>query len=62
MILKQKAFQELVQMMKLKENQEKKVSHPGIELACITKLSVHGAEQSNAEISRLPSHWYHGAL
>ena len=37
MILKQKAFQELVQMMKLKENQEKKVSHPGIEPACIAK-------------------------
>ena len=37
MILKQKAFQELVQMMKLKENQEIKVSHPGIEPACITK-------------------------
>ena len=27
MILKQKAFQKLVQIMKLKENQEKKVSH-----------------------------------
>ena len=37
MILKQKAFQEHVQMMKIKENQEKKVSHPGIEPACITK-------------------------
>ena len=36
MILKQKAFQELVQMMKLKENHEN-VSHPGIEPACITK-------------------------
>ena len=30
MILKQKAFQKLVQVMKLKENQEKK-PHPGIE-------------------------------
>ena len=36
MILKQKAFQILVQIMKLKENQEK-VSHCGIEPACITK-------------------------
>ena len=30
MILKQKAFQKLAQIMKLKENQEKK-PHPGIE-------------------------------
>ena len=30
MILKQKAFQKLAQVMKLKENQEKKL-HPGIE-------------------------------
>ena len=36
MILKQKAFQKLVQMMKLKENQEKNVSHPGIEPAMHT--------------------------
>ena len=31
MILKQKAFQKLAQIMKLKENQEKKMPHPGIE-------------------------------
>ena len=40
MILKQKAFQKLVQMMKLKENQEKKVPYRCIEPACITKKSV----------------------
>ena len=34
MIFKQKAFQELVQIMKLKENQgKKKTPHPGIEPA-----------------------------
>ena len=34
MIFKQKAFQKLVQIMKLKENQEKKnPPHPGIEPA-----------------------------
>ena len=31
MILKQKAFQKLAQIMILKENQEKKIPHPGIE-------------------------------
>ena len=31
MILKQNAFQKLAQIMKLKENQEKKMPHPGIE-------------------------------
>ena len=31
MILKQKAIQKLTQIMKLKENQEKKKPHPGIE-------------------------------
>ena len=31
MILKQKAFQKLAQIMKLKENQDKKMPHPGIE-------------------------------
>ena len=31
MILKQKAFQKLAQIMKLKENQEKRKPHPGIE-------------------------------
>ena len=32
MILKQKAFQKLAQIMKLRENQEKKKPDPGIEL------------------------------
>ena len=31
MILKQKVFQKLAQIMKLKENQEKEKPHPGIE-------------------------------
>ena len=31
MLLKQKAFQKLAQIMKLKENKEKKMPHPGIE-------------------------------
>ena len=31
MILKQKAFQKLAQIMQLKENQEEKKPHPGIE-------------------------------
>ena len=53
MILKQKAFQKLAQVMKLKENQEKK-PHPGIEpeLCEKQKFSVHGAEQFNADTSR----------
>ena len=40
--------------MKLKENQEKKMSHPGIEpeLWEKQKLGVHGAEQFNADTSR----------
>ena len=54
MILKQKAFQKLAQIMKLKENQEKKMPHPGIEpeLREKQKLGVHGAEQFNADTSR----------
>ena len=54
MILKQKAFQKLAQIMKLKENQEKKMPHPGIEpeLCEKQKLGVHGAEQFNADTSR----------
>ena len=40
MKLKQKAFQELVQLIEIKENKEKKVSHPGIEPACHNKNSV----------------------
>ena len=31
MILNQKVFQKLAQIMKLKENQETKMPHPGIE-------------------------------
>ena len=54
MILKQKAFQKLAQIMKLKENQEKKMPHPGIEPEFCEKqkLGVHGAEQFNADTSR----------
>ena len=39
--------------MKLKENQEKKMPHPGIEpeLCEKQKLGVHGAEQFNADTS-----------
>ena len=53
MIVKQKAFQTLAQIMKLKENQEKKcnipVSNPNY---AKQKLGVHGAEQFNADTSR----------
>ena len=54
MIIKQKAFQKLTQIMKLKENQETKMPHPGIELELCgkQKLGVHGAEQFNADTSR----------
>ena len=54
MILIQKAFQKLAQIMKLKENQEKKMPHPGIEpeLCETQNLGVHGAEQFNADTSR----------
>ena len=40
--------------MKLKENQEKKMPHPGVEpeLCEKQKLGVHGAEQFNANTSR----------
>ena len=40
--------------MKLKENQEKKKPHPGIEPETWEKqkLGVHGAEQFNADTSR----------
>ena len=51
MILKQKAFQKLAQIMKLKENQEKK-PHPGIEPEFNKKLCVHGAEQFNTDTTR----------
>ena len=53
MILKQKVFQKLAQIMKLKENQEK-MPHPGIEpeLCEKQKLGVLGAEQFNADTSR----------
>ena len=53
MILKQKAFQKIAQIMKLKENQEKKKRHPGIEPE-FNKNSgrVHGAEQFNADTTR----------
>ena len=54
MILKQKAFKKLAQIMKLKENQEKKchipVSNPNYGKK--QKLGVHGAEQFNADTSR----------
>ena len=48
--------------MKLKENQEKKCHNPVSNPHAYQNLSVHGAEQSNAETSRLPSHRYHRAL
>ena len=51
MILKQKAFQKLAQIMKLKENQEKKATSQY--LTRIKKnLGVHGAEQFNADTTR----------
>ena len=50
MILKQKAFQKLKQIMKLKENQEK--SATSRYRTRITKLDVHGAEQFNADTTR----------
>ena len=54
MILKQKAFQKLAQIMKLKENQKKKKKkpHPGIEPEFNKNLGVHGAEQFNAGTTR----------
>ena len=51
MILKQKAFQKLAQIMKLKENQEKK-NHIPVSNLNLTKLGVHGAEQFNADTTR----------
>ena len=51
MILKQKAFQKHAQIMKLKENQEKK-PHPGIEPEFNKSSGVHGAEQFNADTTR----------
>ena len=51
MILKQKAFQKLAQIMKLKKTKKKK-QHPGIEPEFKKKLGVHGAEQFNADTTR----------
>ena len=51
MIFKQKAFQKLVQIMKLKENQEKKLHIPVSNLHR-NKNVWHGAERSNTETSR----------
>ena len=51
MILKQKAFQKLAQIMKLKENQEKKATSR-IEPEFNKKLGVHGAELFNADTTR----------
>ena len=47
MILKQKAFQKLVQIMKLKEDQEKRVTMR-YRTRMHYKNSVHRAEQTNA--------------
>ena len=43
MILKQKAFQKLVQIMTRKENKGEKVPHRGIEPACITNTQFAGS-------------------
>ena len=51
MILKQKAFQKLAQIMKLKENQEKKATSR-YRTRIWQKLGVHGAEQFNADTTR----------
>ena len=51
MILKQKAFQKLAQIMKLKENQEKKATSR-YRTRIKQKISVHGAEKFNADTTR----------
>ena len=54
MILKQKAFQKLAQIMKLKENQEKNATsrYRTRIMQKTNKSGVHGAEQFNADTSR----------
>ena len=47
MILKQKTFQKLVQIMKLKETKKKKC-HIAVSNPHNKKIGLHGAEQSNA--------------
>ena len=61
MILKQKAFQKLAQIMKLKENQEKKnaTSRYRTRIMRKQKLGVHGAEQFNTDTSRPHCRRYH---
>ena len=55
MILKQKAFQKLAQIMKLKENQEKK-PHPGIESEFNkTRCAWSGTVQRQYHSATLPS-------
>ena len=51
MILKQKAFQKLAQIMKLKENQNKK-SHIPVSNPNLTKIRCAWSEQFNADTTR----------
>ena len=56
MILKQKAFEKLIHIMKLKENQEK--SHIAVSNPHNNKPSMYGVEQSDAEPTRPQNHRY----